>query len=69
MPAASTSSWGTVVRGWVVYDLALGYTVNLAGRPVEFQLNVENLTDELYSAGGRSFSPPRQWLLQATTRF
>ncbi|WP_158277630.1 TonB-dependent receptor plug domain-containing protein [Opitutus sp. ER46] len=69
MPAASTSSWGTVLRGWVVYDLALGYTVDVFRRPVQLQVNVENLTDELYSAGGRSYSPPRQWTLQATTRF
>ncbi|HEU5078967.1 MAG TPA: TonB-dependent receptor plug domain-containing protein [Opitutaceae bacterium] len=69
MPAASTSSWGTTLPGWWVYDLALGYTVNVFKQPVELQLNVENLTDRLYSAGGRSYSPPRQIALQATTRF
>lgn len=69
MPLASTSSWGTVLPGWTVFDLALGYTINVARRPIELQLNVENLTDKLYSAGGRAYSPPRTFTLQATTRF
>jgi outer membrane receptor protein involved in Fe transport len=69
MPAASTSSWGTVLPSWWVYDAAVGYTVDVFNRPVELQLNVENLTDELYSAGGRAWSPPRTWIFQATTRF
>lgn len=69
MPVASTSSWGTVLPSWWVYDAAIGYTVNVFQRPVDLQLNVENLTDELYSAGGRAWSPPRTWIVQATTRF
>lgn len=69
MPVASTSSWGTVLPSWWVYDLALGYTVKVFERPVELQLNVENLGDKLYSAGGRAWSPPRTWVFQATTRF
>ncbi|HEY0944964.1 MAG TPA: hypothetical protein VGD81_06835 [Opitutaceae bacterium] len=69
MPAASTSSWGTVLPSWTVYDAAVGYVAHVFGRPLELQLNVENLTDELYSAGGRSWSPPRTWFFQATTRF
>jgi outer membrane receptor protein involved in Fe transport len=69
MPVASTSSWGTVLPSWWAYDAALGYTAQLFGRPVEFQLNVENITDELYSGGGRAWSPPRTFTFQATTRF
>jgi outer membrane receptor protein involved in Fe transport len=69
MPNAATSSWGTVVKGWTVFDAAFGYTAQVFNRPVEFQLNVENLADKLYSAGGRTWSPPRTWTLQATTRF
>lgn len=69
MPVASTSSWGTVLPSWWVFDAAFGYTVNAFNRPVELQLNIENLTDELYSAGGRAWSPPRTFLFQATTRF
>jgi outer membrane receptor protein involved in Fe transport len=69
MPVASTSSWGTVLPSWWVYDAAFGYTANIFKRPVEIQLNIENLTDELYSAGGRAWSPPRTFTLQATTRF
>lgn len=69
MPAASTSSWGTVVRGWCTYDAAVGYTAKVFKHAVDLQLNIENLTDELYSSGGRSWSPPRQWTLTATTHF
>ena len=69
MPLASNSSWGTTLAGWCVFDVALGYTVDIAKRPIELQLNVENLTDQLYSAGGRTYSPPRQFTFQAITRF
>lgn len=69
MPVASTSSWGTVLPSWWVYDLALGHTVKVFDRPVELQLNVENVGDKLYSAGGRAWSPPRTFTFQATTRF
>ncbi|MBP7141423.1 MAG: TonB-dependent receptor [Opitutaceae bacterium] len=69
MPLASSSSWGTVVPGWTVIDLAFGYHLPVAGRPVDLQLNVENLTDKLYSAGGRTWSNPRTMTLSATTRF
>jgi outer membrane receptor for monomeric catechols len=69
MPAASNSSWGTVLPGWTVFDAAFGYQAQVFSRPVDLQLNVENLTDKLYSAGGRTWSPPRQWTLSATTRF
>ncbi len=69
MPTASTSSWGTVISGWWAFDAAVGYTATVFNRPIELQVNVENLTDELYSSGGRAYSPPRQWTFQATTRF
>jgi len=69
MPLASNSSWGTVLPGWTVFDAALGYRAQVAGRQVDLQLNVENLTDKLYSAGGRTWSPPRTWTLSASTRF
>ncbi len=69
MPLASNSSWGTVLPGWVVFDAAFGYRAQVYGRPVDLQLNVENLTDKLYSAGGRTWSPPRTFTLSATTRF
>jgi outer membrane receptor protein involved in Fe transport len=69
MPLASNSSWGTVLPGWTVFDAALGYAVKVAGHTLDLQLNVENLTDKLYSAGGRTWSPPRTWTFQATTRF
>ncbi len=69
MPLASNSSWGTTLPGWCAFDAAFGYTVTAFERPVDLQLNVENLTDKLYSAGGRTWSPPRTWTLSATTRF
>jgi hypothetical protein len=69
MPLASNSSWGTVLPGWTVFDAAFGYRAQVFSRPVDLQLNIENLTDKLYSAGGRSWSPPRQWTLSASTRF
>ncbi len=69
MPLASNSSWGTVLPGWTALDAALGYTVNVFARPIGLQLNVENLTDKLYSAGGRTWSNPRTITLQATARF
>ena len=69
MPLASNSSWGTVLDGWTAIDLALGYRVMLSGYSVELQLNVENVTDELYSAGGRTWSNPRTFALSASTRF
>ncbi|MBI2513192.1 MAG: TonB-dependent receptor [Opitutae bacterium] len=69
MPLASNSSWGTVLPGWTVFDAALGYRAQLFSRPVDLQLNVENLTDKLYSAGGRTWSPPRTWTFSVTTRF
>jgi outer membrane receptor protein involved in Fe transport len=69
MPLASNSSWGTVLPGWTVFDLAFGYRVQVASRPVDLQLNVENLTDKLYSAGGRTWSNPRTMTFSATTRF
>lgn len=69
MPLASNSSWGTVLPGWTAFDAALGYTVNVFARPIGVQLNVENLTDKLYSAGGRTWSNPRTITLQATARF
>ncbi len=69
MPLASNSSWGTVLPGWTVFDAAFGYRAQILERPVDLQLNVENLTDKLYSAGGRTWSPPRQFFFSATTRF
>jgi outer membrane receptor protein involved in Fe transport len=69
MPLASNSSWGTVLPGWTVFDAAFGYRIQVANRPIDLQLNVENLTDKLYSSGGRTWSPPRTWTFQATTRF
>ena len=69
MPLASNSSWGTVLPGWTVFDAALGYRAEVFNRPVDLQLNVENLTNKLYSAGGRTWSPPRTWTLSATTHF
>ncbi|HRP04107.1 MAG TPA: TonB-dependent receptor [Opitutaceae bacterium] len=69
MPLASSSSWGTVLPGWTVFDAAFGYRLQVAGRPVDLQLNVENLTDKLYSAGGRTWSNPRTFTFSATTRF
>jgi outer membrane receptor for monomeric catechols len=69
MPLASNSSWGTKLPGWTVFDAAFGYRAQVFSRPVDLQLNVENLTDKLYSAGGRTWSPPRQWTFSATTRF
>jgi len=69
MPLASNSSWGTVLPGWVVFDAALGYQVNVYGRPIDLQLNVENVTNKLYSAGGRTWSNPRTFTFSATTRF
>lgn len=69
MPLASNSSWGTVLPGWTVFDAAFGYRAQVFSRAVDLQLNVENLTDKLYSAGGRTWSPPRQWTFSATTRF
>jgi outer membrane receptor protein involved in Fe transport len=69
MPLASNSSWGTVLPGWTVFDAAFGYRAQVFARPVDLQLNVENLTDKLYSAGGRTWSNPRTFTLSATTRF
>lgn len=69
MPAASTSSWGTVIPGSVVYDAAAGYAFKVFKTPVDVQVNVENLTDKLYSAGGNTWSPPRTISFQASTRF
>ncbi|HEY0862734.1 MAG TPA: TonB-dependent receptor plug domain-containing protein [Lacunisphaera sp.] len=69
MPLASNSSWGTVLPGWTVFDAAFGYRLAVASRPVDLQLNVENLTDKLYSAGGRTWSNPRTFTFSATTRF
>jgi outer membrane receptor protein involved in Fe transport len=69
MPLASNSSWGTVLPSWTVFDAAFGYTATIFSHPVNLQLNIENLTDKLYSAGGRTWSPPRQWTLSASTRF
>ncbi len=69
MPLASNSSWGTVLPGWTVFDLAFGYRVQAFSRPVDLQLNVENVTDKLYSAGGRTWSNPRTLTFSATTRF
>lgn len=69
MPAASNSSWGTVLPGWTVFDAAIGHRVTLAGRAVDLQLNAENVTDKLYSAGGRTWSNPFTLTFSATTRF
>jgi outer membrane receptor protein involved in Fe transport len=69
MPLASNSSWGTKLPGWTVFDAALGYRVTVANRAIDLQLNVENLTDKLYSAGGRTWSPPRQLTFSASTKF
>jgi outer membrane receptor protein involved in Fe transport len=69
MPAASNSSWGTVLPGWTVFDAAIGHRVTVAGRPVDLQLNAENVTDKLYSAGGRTWSNPLTLTFSATTRF
>ncbi|MFO1447787.1 MAG: TonB-dependent receptor [Opitutaceae bacterium] len=69
MPLASNSSWGTVLPGWTVFDAALGHRVVVAERTIDLQLNVENLADKLYSAGGRTWSPPRTFTFSAGTRF
>jgi outer membrane receptor protein involved in Fe transport len=69
MPLASNSSWGTVLPGWTVFDAAFGYRAQVLSRAVDLQLNVENLTDKLYSAGGRTWSNPRTFTFSASTRF
>lgn len=69
MPLASNSSWGTVLPGWTVCDAAAGYTLKVREHTIDLQLNVENLTDKLYSAGGRTWSPPQTWTLQTNVRF
>lgn len=69
MPLATSSAWGTVLPGWTVFDAAFGYRARIFERAVDLQLNIENVTDKLYSAGGRTWSPPRQWTFSATTRF
>jgi outer membrane receptor protein involved in Fe transport len=52
-----------------VFDAAFGYRLTVAERPIDLQLNVENLTDKLYSAGGRTWSNPRTFTFSASTRF
>ena len=69
MPLASNSSWGTVLPGWTVFDAAFGHRLMVANRALDLQLNIENLTDKLYSAGGRTWSPPRTFTFSAGTRF
>ncbi|OAM86918.1 TonB-dependent receptor [Termitidicoccus mucosus] len=65
MPNSTTASWGTVVPGYTVLDAAAGYTIRPFNKPVSLQLNVYNLTDKLYSSGGRSYSPPLTVMFQA----
>lgn len=69
MPLASNSSWGTVLPGWTAFDAAVGYRLEVFHQPIDLQLNVENVTDKLYSAGGRTWSNPRTFTLSAITRF
>ncbi|ATC65548.1 hypothetical protein CMV30_17210 [Nibricoccus aquaticus] len=69
MPLASNSSWGTVLPSWTAFDAAIGYRAQVFSRPVDLQLNIENVTDKLYSAGGRTWSNPRTVMFTATTRF
>jgi outer membrane receptor protein involved in Fe transport len=69
MPLASNSSWGTKLPGWTVFDAALGHRMRVSNRDLDLQLNVENLTDKLYSAGGRTWSPPRQLTFSVGTKF
>lgn len=66
MPNSTTASWGTVVPGYTVIDMAAGYSLKLRDNPVALQVNLNNVTDKLYSSGGRSYSPPRTFMFQVS---
>jgi outer membrane receptor for ferric coprogen and ferric-rhodotorulic acid len=70
MPGAHADiNWGLINPRFTVFDLALSYERTIGSHAVTYQLFVNNLTDEIYSDGGRSYSPPREISAAVRLRF
>jgi outer membrane receptor protein involved in Fe transport len=64
MPGSATDlNWGLINPSFTVFDVALSYETKIARRSTTFQVFINNATDKLYSDGGRSYSPPREFAL------
>lgn len=61
--------WGTTLPSFTVADLVLGYETQVFGQRTAFTLNINNVTDKLYSEGGRALAAPREFSLTARLRF
>lgn len=59
-----------VLPSFTVYDAMLAYPIKIAERNVRLQLNIKNVTDELYREGSDGFfGQARTFFLSASTRF
>lgn len=53
----------------VLFDAMIGYTTKVREQPVEFRLNVRNLTDEYYLNGTFQYGEPRTFIGTVRLRF
>ncbi len=58
-----------VEDGYDRLDLMAGYATRIFQRPLKFQLNVDNVTDEFYADKSLGYANPRTWRFSATTTF
>ncbi len=64
--------WNIREESYVLYDALLGYETEYRGKPLNFTLNVKNLTDKVYNHGGLGGAypgNPRQIYFSAGLRF
>jgi outer membrane receptor for monomeric catechols len=69
MPIARDQNWGTIMPSATVADLALSYTTKIVGREMQFQIHVNNVTDEFFTETGRMVAPPREFSFTTRLRF
>ena len=69
-PISRISRRAVTLPSFTVYDAMVAYKFTAFGRDLKAQLNVKNLTDELYREGSDGyFGQVRTWYLSLATRF
>ena len=53
----------------LIVGALVGYAAKLNGVPLDFQLNVSNVTDKKYLNGSFLYGEPRAFLLSVSTRW
>lgn len=64
-------SWTVTVRSetTAIFTALFGYNTRIRGVPLDFQLNVRNLTDKRYLNGSFLYGEPRSFLATVSTRW